>query len=127
MRALQQLLRDVETARGHVLAHAHLDQLVGLELRVGLPDDGIADAVVADVQRRREALPQAAEVAPLLTGELAHDTVPSRNIVANGSRRRRHSSGIPPSPGPSATMLPTMAHKVSQSPKRETAVHSAPA
>jgi hypothetical protein len=49
---------------------------------------------MADVQRRREALPERAQISPLLPRQLAHDGLPSRNIVASGSRRWRHSSGI---------------------------------
>src|SRR5712664_1091365 len=70
-RAVGQLVGDVVTAPGRVLAHPYLDQLVGGELRVGLPHDGIGHAVVADVQRRRQALPEGTEVAPLLAGQLA--------------------------------------------------------
>src|SRR6185295_7400997 len=102
------------------------DAQPGAELPAAVLVDGVLPGYRdlpdrAVVQPGRRGPERGARPAPLTAGSAQ----PYRVKIDSDSRERRHSSGTPRPPSRIATMPPTIAHRVSASPKAPTAAHSA--
>src|SRR5216683_2628551 len=80
-----ELLGGGVAGEGGRFGDLHLDQLVLVQLRVRLGDDGVGEALVADVEDGGEMVTQRPEVAALLSGQLSQPAArASRTAAAAG-------------------------------------------